>query len=223
MLTKAEARTQIREWLDDPAAKRWSDSRLDLATQFVLDDLWTDMLDMQSLLTSQFHQITSFHSPGYIDLRLTTNGGDLTQRLYRIQHVTRGGREYRWGDPRDLVIESNALVAGGPDFTYYVLGDQLWMFPLSTSDAVELRYSYKPITYTSLTNGNGVQFPEGSESAYVLGTAALAMAKGNVEDAGQLLALADQAKNRCFAAIRRQYHGMTVPFTTGTGQDMGGI
>ena len=221
MLTKAEARSLIREWLDDPQIKRWSDSRIDFATQLVLDDLWTELLDVQSGLTSQLQTLTSLTSPGYIDLRLTTNGGALAQRFYRVQHLTRGGREYRPIDSRDVLIENNEAIVG-PDFTYYVIGDQLWMFPLATSQ-VELRYSYKPITYTSLTNGSYVQFPEGSDSAYILAASAITMAKGNVEDAAQLVALADQARNRCIAAIRRQYHGMTVPFSTGSGVEMGGI
>jgi hypothetical protein len=222
MLTKAQARSMIREWTDDPQAKRWSDARLDLATQMVLDDLWTDLLDVQSGLTSQLHTITSITSPGYIDLRLTDIGGQLTQRFYRVQHLTRGGREYRPIDSRDVLIEDNAAIVA-PDFTYYILGDQLWMFPLDTAEEVELRYSYKPVAYTSLAEGNSVQFPEGSDSAYILAASAIAMAKGNVEDAAQLIVLSREARDRCIAAIRRQYHGMTVPFSTGTSVDMGGI
>lgn len=222
MLTKAEARTMIREWLDDPQAKRWSDARIDLATQMVIDDLWTDLLDVQSGLTSQLQTITSLATPGYIDLRLTTIGGHLAQRFYRVQRVVRGSREYRPIDPRDVLIELNKSIVG-PDFTYYVIGDQLWLFPLSTTDQVELRYSYKPIPYTSLTDGFSVQFPEGSESAYVLAASALTMAKGNVEDAAQLVVLAATARERCIMAIRRQYHGMMVPFTTGSPFEMGGI
>lgn len=221
MLTKAQSRSMVREWLDDPNAKRWSDTRIDLAIQLALDDLWTDMLDIQSNLTSQLHTLTTLRSPGYIDLRLTTNGGDLTQRFYRVQHVTRGGREYRPIDPRDVLIEADAVIVG-PDFTYYVLGDQLWLFPLSTIDAVELRYSFKPTPFTAMTDGMNIPFPEGSESAYVLLASATTMAKGGAEDIGQLMSLATQARDRCYAAIRRQYHGMTVPFSTGSGVEMGG-
>lgn len=221
MLTKAQARMLTREWLDDPNAKRWSDTRIDLAIQMALDDLWTDMLDIQSGLTSQLHTITSLVSPGYIDLRLTTQGGQLTQRFYRVQKVTRDGREYRPVDPRDILIEGNNALAG-PDISHYVLGDQLWIFPLDTDTDVELRYSFKPTPFTSLTDGMNVPFPEGSESAYVLMASATTMAKGGAEDIGQLMALAKDARDRCLAAIRRQYHGMTVPFSTGTGVEIGG-
>lgn len=221
MLTKSQARTLTREWLDDPQAKRWTDTRIDLAIQLALDDLWTDMLDTQSGLTSQLHTITDLVSPGYIDLRLTTQGGQLTQRFYRVQHVTRSGREYRSVDSRDVLIEANNAIVG-PDFTYYIIGDQLWLFPLNTVDDVELRYSFKPTPFTSLTDGMNVPFPEGSESAYVLLASATTMAKGGAEDVGQLMLLAQQARDRCLAAIRRQYHGMTVPFTTGSSAEMGG-
>jgi len=221
MLTKAQARALTREWLDDPNAKRWSDLRIDLAIQLCIDDLWTDLLDMQPNLTSQLHTITSLVSPGYIDLRLTTVGGQLTQRFYRVQHVTRDGREYRWADPRDIAIASNGVIAG-PELTYYVQGDLLWLFPLDTSTPVELRYSFKPTPFTAMTDGMNIPFPEGSESAYVLAASALTMAKGGEEDFGPLATLAQQSRDRCYAAIRRQYHGMSVPYSTGTGQDMGG-
>ena len=223
MLTKAQARTLVREWLDDPAGKRWSDSRLDLAKQLAIDDLWTDILDLQGNITSQLHNITTTVSPGYIDLRLTTHGGQLTQRFYRVQNVVRDERVYRNCDPREFVIQSNGAVVA-PDFTYFVQGDLLWLFPLDTETDVELRYSFKPTPYTSLTDGMYVPFPDGNESAYVLAASALTMAKGNIEDAGQLFSLANQAKDRLLASIRRQYQGMMVPFDpSGSGVQFGGM
>lgn len=221
-LTKAQARTLIREWLDDPSAKRWSDGNIDLATTLVLDDLWSDMLDIAPYLTSQLQTITSLSSPGYVDLRLATQGGDLTQRFYRIQQVIRGDTYLTPRDPRDTVIVNNATIVHNSD-TFHFVGDQMWLFPLDTTSKVELRYSFRPTAFSSLTNGNNVTFPEGSESAYVLGTAALTMAKGNVEDVGQLASLATLAKERLINSIRRQYHGPTVPYTTEGAQSYGGI
>jgi len=223
MLTKAQARMMTREWLDDPNAKRWSDARIDLAIQLALDDLWTDMLDMQSSLTSQLHTFvtSTLISPGYIDLRLTTMGGQLTQRFYRVQRVTVGGRECHPVDARDVLIENNVAIVGS-DAGYYVLGDQLWLFPLSRTDQVELRYSFKPTPFTAMTEGMYIPFPEGSDSAYVLLAAATTMAKGGAEDIGQLMQLARESRERCMAAIRRQYHGATVMYGTDRGSDFGG-
>lgn len=222
MLTKAEARSLTREWLDDPSAKRWTDARIDFAIQMAIDDLWSDMLDIQSNLTSQLHTLTTLVSPGYIDLRLATQGGQLTQRFYRAQHVTRNGREYHVIDPREVVIASDGAIIA-PDFSYYIVGDQLWMFPLDTQEPVELRYSFKPIPFTSMADGSGIPFPEGSESAYVLLASATTMAKGGAEGIDQLMVLADNARVRCLNAIRRQYHGMMVPFAPAvSGVDLGG-
>jgi hypothetical protein len=222
MLTKAQVRTLTMEWLDDPNSKRWSQARLDLAIQLALDDLWTDILDIAPMLTSQLHTFTSLVSPGYIDLRLTNNGGMLTQRFYRVLSFTRENRQYHPVDPRDVLISNNAVLAG-PDWTYYVVGDQLTAFPLDTADQVELRYSYKPTSFTSLTDGMLVPFPDGAESAYIFRASAIAMAKGNAEDAGQLWVMANEARERCLASVRRQFHGMTVPFSTGSPVSMGGI
>src|SRR5258706_5800106 len=102
-LTKAQYRSMTRQYLDDPNAKLWSDGFIDLAIQLVLDDLWTDMLDQSAFLTSQLHTLNTLHSPGYIDLRLTTSGGDLTQRFYRVQLVKAAERVYYPKDPRDYL------------------------------------------------------------------------------------------------------------------------
>lgn len=221
-LTKAEARSQVREFIDDPSATRWSDTSLDRQIAAVLDDLWSDMLDAQSNLTSQLQTFVLITSPGYIDLRLATQGGALSQRFYRVQHVVRDEREYRPIDDRDMLIQNNSAIVG-PDFTYFVQGDQLWLFPLDADLDVELRYSFRPTLFTALTNGTNVPFPEGSENAYVYAAAASAFAKGGVEDNIQMLRLAEEARMRLISSIRRQYRGMTVPFSTDGQASFGGI
>lgn len=201
----------VRQWLDDPNAVRWSDANLDMVIQLVIDDLWTDLLDMNPQLTSQLHTFTTVNTPGYIDLRQTTHGGDLTQRFYRVHEggVVRGSRQYVPREPSDTVIEEDTGIVY-ESYTYYVQGDFLWLFPLSTSDQVELRYSYKPTQYTSLTDGMVVPFPEGHELAYVLTAAALAMPKGAAEDPSTLQMMADKAVHKLLAAVRRQTHGAAM-------------
>lgn len=226
MLTKAQYRTMTRQYLDDPDAKRWTDGNIDLAIQLVIDDLWTDMLDQSGYLTTQLHVITALTSPGYIDLRLTTNGGQLTQRFYRVQSVKNAAVTFYPSDPRDTFYgtQDDTVVAGSPA-SYTVRGDQLWLSDTSTSFAtapIDFRYSFKPTPFTALTDGTGVPFPEGGESAAVLAAAASTMAKGNAEDARQLFVMAEQSRIRLLASIRRQYHGMMVPWATGSGQEWGG-
>lgn len=237
-MTKAQGRNMVRQWLDDPNAKRWSDPNIDLAIQLSIDGLWGDLLDQAPYLTRQVQTIVPFYpyspnlgptsggptgSPAAIDLRLTANGGQLTQRFYRIQHLVANSREYYAKDPRDYLISlgdapTPALVEAR--YTYQVLGDQVWVHPPDST--VELTYSFKPTPFTAMTDGMNIPWPEGSEDAYIMLAAASTMAKGNAEDAAQLIILANIARDRMLNAVRRQYHGMTQPFTTGTSPEWGG-
>jgi len=222
-----------RQYLDDPNAKRWSDGFIDLAIQLVIDDLWTDMLDQAPFLTSQLQTITTLHSPGFVDLRLTTMGGDLIQRFYRIQLVkapadTSGqtARIYYPKDPRDYLLgggDNSVIVA--TRFTYEIKGDQLWLYSSDMQFGpapVDIRYSFKPTPFTAMTDGMNVPFPEGGESAAVMAAAAHTMAKGNAEEAQQLLVLAERARDRLLASIRRQWLGSTQPYTTESSHAFGG-
>lgn len=223
-LTKAQLRTMVRQYLDDPNGKRWTDTNLDLAIQFVLDDLWGDLLDQAPYLTTQYQQITSLHTPGYIDLRLTMFSGDLTQRFYRLQQCIADGRHYFAKDPRDYLMTASSATGDvttiradtGVEqrYSYQFLGDQLWLHPLGqVTTFVELRYSFKPVAFTQMTNGFPVPFPEGHEHAIVLLSAAHAMAKGNAEESKPLYDLGAVAKDKMLNAVRRQQHGMTQPWT----------
>jgi len=233
MLTKAQYRSMVRQYLDDPNAKRWTDSFIDIAIQLVMDDIWTDMLDQAPFLTSQLQTISTLHSPGFIDLRLATNGGDLSQRFYRIQLVkapatpgTQQARIYYPKDPRDYLLGSgDTSVIVATRFTYEIKGDQLWLYSsdLEFGPApIDIRYSFKPPAFTSWADGSLIPWPEGGESAAVYAAAAHTMAKGNAEEAAQLMLIADKAKDRMLASIRRQYLGSTVPFTTENAHAFGG-
>jgi len=87
---------------------------------------------------------------------------------------------------------------------------------------VDIRYSFKPTPFTAMTDGMNVPFPEGGESAAVMAAAAHTMAKGNAEEAQQLLVLAERARDRLLASIRRQWLGSTQPYTTESSHAFGG-
>src|SRR2546428_1738742 len=148
-LTKLQIRMAIREYLDDPAAKRWSDANLDLLTQVVYDDLYGDILNTSPYWNSQYDQVAApFTVPGYIDLRLVADGGKLNKRLYKLQQVMADGRQYFSKDPRDYLLKA-ATVTGDVStiealveqrYTYELLGNQLWFHPLGGTMAfAELR------------------------------------------------------------------------------------
>lgn len=232
MLTKAQLRTSVRSYLDDPDARRWTNPELDLIIQFVLDDLWSDMLDVAGYLTSQYQQITTLHAPGYIDLRLAIYGGDLTQRFYRLQQVVANGQQYFAKDPRDYLLTAASATGDVTSIrgiveqrgSYQFLGDQLWLSPLADNGSlIEIRYSFKPTAFSQMTDGTSVPLPEGQEHGIVLLAAGHAMAKGNAEEATQLLKMGEVSREKLMNSIRRQYQGMTQPFTTQDSVEFGGI
>lgn len=233
-ITKAEFRTMVRQYIDDPSGKHWTDIALDMVIQSVLDDVATDLLDTQGYLNSQYQQFTSaqLHTPGYVDLRQTVYGGDLVDRLYRVQSVVADGYTCYPKDPRDYLLTTNGSSTGISSlrsdlgearFTFQFLGNQLWIHPLGSINKVELRYSYKPTKFTNLANGTLVELPDGSENAATLLCAAHGMLKGDEEDNKNLLIASERARERMLASIRRQYHGMTIPFSVENSWSWGGI
>ncbi|MCI0349116.1 MAG: hypothetical protein L0Z53_06785 [Acidobacteriales bacterium] len=211
-LTKAAARTAIAEAIDDAGFKRWSQANLDILIARVFDDLWSELLEQSPWLTSQLHVFTASQiiAPGYLDLRLTTNGGQLTQRFFRVQRLIRDSREYesiqelqtKWR----IVVEADIEVSA-PRFAYQVLGNQLWIHPLALDSGVELRYAFLPVPYTSLTEGYEVPWAEGYDSAYIYEAAARALVKGDAESMAQYKQLATEAFDRLKAACSRQQVG----------------
>lgn len=232
-LTKAQVRSQIRQMIDDPNAKRWTDPSLDALIEGVHDDLYSDMLDIAPYFNSQYQQVAKVNlfAPGYVDLRQTVYGGNLTQRFYRLQQCMADGRHYSAKDPRDylMVADSNTndlttvkAIVEQP-YTFQFLGNQLWLHPLgSVSSMVELRYNYKPQAFSSLTNGYIVDMPEGSYRALVNLAAAEGLQKGNAEDAENFRKIGENAREKLLNSIRRQYHGATQMFTTDSSHSFGG-
>ena len=221
-ITTAQARSDIREAIDDPNAKRWGDTALDRLISRTIDGLWSDILDLFPWMVTQLHTAVPMTSPGFIDLRLTTNGGQLSQRFYRVQKVTRAGREYSPAKAQDVLIENDGEIVA-PAFTYVLYGNQLWLFPLDTTFNVELRYNFLPVPYTSLTDGYEVPWPEGYDDAYIYATARRGFAKGDAESIANASDLANEAMAKLQAAIRKYYVGPQGPTGFDSGASWGSI
>ncbi len=233
-LTKITVRSAIQQMIDDPNGKRWAPSAVDQLIELVMDDIWSDILDVASYINSAYQQITlPLHAPGYIDLRLLAYGGDLTNRFYRLQQVICNGRQYSPCDPRDYLMSATSATGDvssiseqngiAPQFTYQFLGSQLWLHPLGgqTGEFVELRYNYRPTAFTELGDTDIVDMPEGSFRALINLSAGEAMMKGNAEDGVALMKVGEVARQKLMNSIRRQYHGMTVPFMADTSWSWG--
>ena len=224
MFTKLQIRTAVQQYFDDPSAKRWTAPNLDVLINMVYDNLYGDILDIAPYWNSQYQQISlPLRVPGYIDLRLISDTGDLNARFYRLQQLIADGRHYFAKDPRDYLMNattntgdiSTVRADTGVEqrFSYQFLGDQLWLHPLGQVQTfVEMRYNFRPATFTSLADTATVPFPDGTEHALILTAAAHAMVKGGAEDPSGLFSLAQQAHQRMIESIRRRYHGPTVVF-----------
>jgi hypothetical protein len=221
-LTKANARSLIRQIIDDPNATLWTNANLDQLAELAIDEMWGDLLSWSPWLTSQLDTITSLTSPGFMDLRITGSGGALSKRFHRLQSVVRGGTTFTKYDPRDTIVELNAEVYA-PQDSYIFLGDQLWLFPLDTTTDVEIRYSFKPTAFGSLADGDAVTWPDGHDLAYVYEIASSAIVKGDREDNNKISRIADRSWNRLLDAVRKRQIGPIVPWTPDSPHEFGGI
>lgn len=224
-LTKSEARTLIREFIDDPDAKLWGDTNLDLLTALVLDDLWGDLLRQAPNYRSALDDVTSANhtSPGYIDLG---SAGPLSQRFYRLQSVTREDTEYTPVDPRDIAIMDDEVVVNeAAPRTYYVRGEQLWLFPLSTGEATEVRYSSLPASYDDLADGGTVVWPDGFENAFIFEAAGRALLKGGRESESgkEMLSMGRAVLDRLLARLDRQHPAPVTPWTSTSPEAWGSV
>ncbi len=220
--TKAEFRTLTQQFLDDPNAKRWSATNIDLLIQVTQDTIWAAILDRDPYWVSQLDTITAdLTSPGTFS---TANGGDLTKRFYKIQSIVRNTREYGQIHRKNVIIEANEVKAtdAESDFVYFFFGPVVHLLPYETAPDVEIRYSFYPTIFNGLADGTAVEWPEGHEDALFLGAAALSMAKGGKEDNSAVMGLADRARQRMFEAIERRAPGPMMPFLTSGTTSWGG-
>lgn len=195
----------VAQWLDDPSNVRWSAANLKAVISMVYDQLWGEMLEIATWLLSYTDAVTSLTSPGYIN---TASGGDLTYRLFRIQKITRDGREYTEARPAQVSIDfAGGTEISAPDYTYSHIGDKLYLFPFDTTTDVDVTYSYLPPEYEDLGDAVEITWPQGHDLALVLEAAAFALVKGAAEDPTPLLLMAERAKNRMMSAIKRRRIG----------------
>lgn len=218
-MLKSDVRILIQQALDDASASYWSASNLDKLTGLVYDELWTDILDYNPFYLSTNESITTtpkLVSPGYVDLT------QLAQRFHRIQTITRNNRHYIGQHPLDTLMYNNAVLVGA-DYTYRLYGDQLWLFPLEASTALELRYNYKPPLYTGLADGATVTFPTGHEATLIYKTASRAMIKGGREDNASLLREYQEAFDKMLSTVTRRVIGPQQPYDPMHAIEFGGI
>jgi hypothetical protein len=203
-MTKEEVRGLLQQTIDDPRGLRWKPERLDLLVQVVMDPLWTEILRIAPDLLSVTDTITPLTTPGYIDL--AEGGGDLTERLFRIQEVVRNGREYGPTAYRDVVLEDDAVVLA-PSYTYLRKGSRLYLFPFELTPEVELTYAYRPTRFTALEDEDPVVWPDGHDGAYIWKAAAAAVGKGVAEDPTTFDQWAREALFSMLSELERYYAG----------------
>jgi hypothetical protein len=206
-MIKGELRAVVQQLMDDPDGKRWSAANLDILIGMVLDDMWSEVLEQSPWFLSILETVSTLTSPGYID---TASGGDLAERIFRVQKITRHGDEYSKVVESDVVIEDAAQLDWNRQ-VYWWFEDQIWLAPFETTPEVEIRYSYRPTNFNSLaTDGTAVVWPDGHEMVMAFRCAGMGMLKAAAEDPSPLLAVGDRAFSNLKAAIRRRQIGPMV-------------
>ena len=224
-MLKSAVRTLIQEQMDDASASRWSAANLDLLTETVYDEGWSEMLDQHMWLNS-FRQIITatgnLTSPGFLDTSVA--GNILTNRLYRVQKVLRDSQEYSPADASDhLIDQANSDHLTGGERRYFFIGDQLWFTPLNVvSDDIDLRYSFYPASYDGLADNVAISWPDGHEKALIYRVAINAMAKGSAEDVKELEILEFRAWQALRRYLRRRTPGPLTMDGNFTTMDWGG-
>ena len=216
-LSKSDARDLVRQLIDDPAGKFWPRQRLDLLFAGCLDELWSQLLDEFSYLTSVEETVTRDAAGGV----LTTT--QLSSRFYRAQRVMVAGREYDYVHPREVNISGSEVVSG-PDYCYTVLHDGIWALPLEPNTAITIRYSHLPEPFTSLDPASDspdseddddvltIPWPDGHHMAYIYDVAAKAMEKGNRKESDRLTRRAEHSLLRLKQYLRKQHVGPVMPW-----------
>ncbi len=208
-LTKLESRTLIQQLIDDPSAARWTAANLDVLSSIALDKFWAELLIEAPWIRSTLETVTPLNTPGFINIAA---GGDLTDRFFRVQKLTREGTEYSPGMQKDFVIEDAAFLAQHRR-QYFRIGDQLWLSPLTLTPEVEIHYSSRPATYDSIADGATVVWPDGHEEAWIYGVAFRALGKGAAEESTLFKEIAEDAMRLCRASVKKLFPG-PIPITT---------
>jgi hypothetical protein len=218
-LNKVQVRSLVRRLIDDPGGKQWPTSDLDLLIEGCLDELWGELLDQFSWLTSVENVVTP---TGVGIIAVASIGLDtalLTHRLYRIQKVVRDSKELRPAFPEEVTLYNNTVV-DAPDDTYMILRNAIWCFPLALTPQVSVHYSYFPEPFTSLVPGpdpddesdddsSFIDWPDGYHMAYIYDIASKALEKGDKEDSQRLQRRAEMSLHRLRAFLRKQHIGPT--------------
>lgn len=215
-LTKAQARTLVQAFLDDPGAKLWSAATLDTLIEGALDELWGDLLENFQWLRSQETTVLTPVAPGTVNLDTALT------RFYRVQQVVRGSAALNLVDQRDVLVTGSTEISA-PAGSYTIMGGLLWMFPLSVAPDVYVRYSSRPTSFTTLLDSDPVEWPDGYHLAYCYDAASRALEKGNREDSTMLGKRAEQGLYRLKAYLRKQTIGPITPWSSMDSMEFGSI
>lgn len=217
-LTKDQFRAALANLIDDPNNLWYSSTNLDTIITLTIDEKWGELLNFSPFYRSTLETITGtpkLTAAGAIDL------SQLSNRFYRIQSLVRDGRTFEELNPKNLQMTAGAVVVG-PDYHYTFFGDFIYMFPISASQSLELRYSSLPAAYSSLGASDPIVWPDGHEAALLYETAARATAKGDREDNSRFVQLAAHTWGNLLTRVKRRNMPLT-PMDFKTAQDFGGV
>lgn len=216
-LTKAQARTLIRNLLTDENSQLWTAAVLDVLIQTTIDGLWELLLTANPFYTRQVDGAPAVTSPGYVVL----GSGGLSLRFHKLHSVVREQVVYTPTHQDDLVLDGNTEVVAPPQ-TYAIFGNQLWLFPLALTPVPVISYAYKPPLFTGLADTADVVWPDGHENAYVFAVASLASVRGGAQLRQEYQLIADAALQSTLEFVRHRDNNVTVPRTFDSAEQWSG-
>lgn len=195
LLQKGQVRTAVRQAIDDPNSKRWSDANLDILITLVEDTMFQAIIDSFDYFTSQTDATLTPSGTGTVDIT------GLTKRFYRIQLVSRNSD--------GVQLQPKLMIESVPQPAYDLRGTLLTTTPAVTgASSLSVTYAYLPLRFTDLASDVTPltsEYPEGHESALIYTSASWAMTKGDAENMAQIGRLADVSVDALLTHISRRY------------------
>lgn len=217
-MTRAESETIIRSTIDDTDEVRWPAAEFDLIVSTTYNALWRALLVQFPWLQTQLDTVNS--TSGVVDL--TDSTGDLTQLFHSLVSVTVDGRQYGQVDPKNVTLEDGAVVSA-EDYSYIRFGNDLHVFPYDDAADIEVRYSYRPTPWSSLSDATAIVWPSGHELAFCYAAASRLLLKGGVEDAEQIHGMAGIEWGRMLDTLKSWAPGGQTPFLNDRPEGWGSV
>lgn len=181
LLTKGQVRTAVKQAIDDPTNKRWSDANLDILIGMVQDTIYQAVLD--TFEWYNFGTATGTTSAAGALVNMNSIFGSRPHRLLKVMRTS------------DLFeLQPKLRNERVPQLAYDWSGDTLYTDPPLNAVNLTLQASFLPDPFYGLaTDATTIQFFPNHEASLIYVSASWALVKGGAESLAQVGRIADVA------------------------------